>query len=360
MSSENQTLSLLFMTSSFPASTDLVREALSHFGIDAGARITFIKQRENQVFRVESDGQDFAVRIHRPGYRTAEEIECEAHHLRALRDAQLLVPDPVESEFGVFALPVGSNQQLVSVQRWLPGALPIADSFEVFTGTGSLDERHVSELGSVMARHHLHAESAPTRKDFSRPAWDADGLFGPRALWGDAAGLRTLTPEDRLVLSEAVSAASLKIQALGKDPSVFGPIHADMTFENVLATDEGLAIIDFDDFGEGWFAFDIATALFFATPSPQYPALERAFLEGYQQVRRLEASVLAAMDAFLLARGLTYLGWAADRPENPASEFAAAQLCPWVMSAAKKYALSGSTGWTSYQYSTNLAQGELR
>lgn len=346
------------MTASLAPSVALVREALPLFGIDTSARITFIKERENQVFRVESDGQDCAVRIHRPGYRAAVEIECESHHLRGLQEAGLLVPEPVESLLGGYAVPVDRDQRLVSVQRWLPDAFPIADSFQVFTGAGTLDQDDMRQLGTVMGRHHLHAESTTPPESLRRPAWDLDGLFGPGALWGDGTRLRSLTPEGRLSLAQAAEAASLVIEALGRDRSVFGAIHADMTFENVLATGNGLVIIDFDDFGEGWFGFDIATALFFATPHPNFATLAEAFLHGYESVRELDPAVGEALDAFLIARGMSYLGWAAHRPGDPASDFAESRLAPWVVEAAKRFTGSGSTGWL-HQDNSSTPQGEI-
>lgn len=347
------------MTASLAPGVAMVREALPMFGIDSAARVTFIKQRENQVFRVEYDDQDCAVRIHRPGYRAADEIECESHHLRGLRKAGLLVPEPVESLLGGYTVPVDCDQRLVSVQRWFPDAFPIADSFQVFTGAGTLDQNHMRELGAVMARHHRHAESTTPPESLGRPAWDLDGLFGPGALWGDGTRLRSLTPEDRLSLAKAAEAASRVIEALGRDGSVFGAIHADMTFENVLATGDGLVIIDFDDFGEGWFGFDIATALFFATPHANYATLAEAFLHGYESVRALNPSERDALDAFLIARGMSYLGWAADRPGDPASDFAESRLGPWVVEAAKRFTGSGSTGWIHQDDSSATPKGEI-
>jgi Ser/Thr protein kinase RdoA (MazF antagonist) len=325
----------------------LVREALPLFGIDAAAGITFIKQRENHVFRVQSAEHDCAVRVHRRGYREGAQLECESNHLRALRTAGLLVPDPLESVSGGYAVAVDGDQRLLSAQHWLPAATPIADSFEVFTGVGTVHEYDMGRLGSAMAQHHLHAESAPVPADFSRPAWDLPGLLGPEALWGDGTELWSLLPAERLSLKKAAEAAASVIEGLGTDRSMFGAIHADMTFENVLTTREGLAVIDFDDFGEGWFGFDVATALFFATPHRDYPALEGAFFEGYEQVRPLDRSVSHGLDAFMLARGLSYLGWAADRPGDPASDFAAGRVAPWVAKAASTFTSSGSTGWTA-------------
>ena len=36
----------------------------------------------------------------------------------------------------------------------------------------------------------------------------------------------------------------------------------------------------------------------------------------------------------MLARGMTYLGWAAARPGDPASAFISTELAPWVCETA--------------------------
>jgi Ser/Thr protein kinase RdoA (MazF antagonist) len=48
---------------------------------------------------------------------------------------------------------------------------------------------------------------------------------------------------------------------IGHDPAHYGPIHRDLSFENVLVAGGATIVIDFDDRGDGWFAHELAVAV---------------------------------------------------------------------------------------------------
>ncbi|WP_025199371.1 phosphotransferase [Brucella sp. BO2] len=96
-----------------------------------------------------------------------------------------------------------------------------------------------------------------------------------------------------------------------------GLIHADLVRENVFLRDGSVAFIDFDDCGFGFRLFDLATVLLRNRREPDYPALRAALLSGYEAVRPRLAREFAHLPLFLLLRALTYIGWAAARPELP-------------------------------------------
>jgi Ser/Thr protein kinase RdoA (MazF antagonist) len=59
----------------------------------------------------------------------------------------------------------------------------------------------------------------------------------------------------------------------------------------------------------------MATSVYFLRYQPDYDAICRAYVEGYRSVRPLPDEHLAMMPTFLMARGLSYLGWPVGRPE---------------------------------------------
>jgi Ser/Thr protein kinase RdoA (MazF antagonist) len=124
---------------------------------------------------------------------------------------------------------------------------------------------------------------------------------------------------------------------LGTDPSVYGVIHADFTPENILVREDELVLIDFDDFGEGWHLFELATILFFYRPDPRFVEFADAVMAGYRTQRTLDERQLRAWDGMLLARGLTYLGWAAARPHEETSTFVAQDVAPVVLALAQDF-----------------------
>jgi Ser/Thr protein kinase RdoA (MazF antagonist) len=87
-----------------------------------------------------------------------------------------------------------------------------------------------------------------------------------------------------------------------------------------VLTDEGrLSVIDFDDAGFGWFAYDLAGAIFFQmdalTGGQQFDLLFSALSKGYLNKRPASESILEHVPTFLLIRNLKILRWIQDRPE---------------------------------------------
>ena len=80
----------------------------------------------------------------------------------------------------------------------------------------------------------------------------------------------------------------------------FGLIHADMRLANLLVDGERTVLLDFDDSGFGWFLYDLAASLSFYETSPQVPALIRAWLTGYLEVRALKPEDIRMIDAMIL------------------------------------------------------------
>ncbi|GAA4911639.1 phosphotransferase [Nesterenkonia rhizosphaerae] len=299
-----------------------------------------MKHRENHVFRADTPaGDSYAMKLHRPGYRTDAEVHTELTYLKALAENGHPVPQVLPAADGALCAVVsrGGHTRRVSVMSWLKDAEPFSDAAEAFTGTDQASQEDFAAVGALLARLHRTAESLGTLSDFSRGAWDADGLAGPAPQWGDPRMLPSLSTAEQKLITAALHKVHRNLSSLEADPRTFGMIHADTTPENILRTPNGLMLIDFDDFGTGWYLFDLTTALFHHTRQARYPALRDALLNAYEQVRPLSDAEHEAWDALMLARGLSYLGWAAERPGDEASVFICAHIAPWVLTLADAY-----------------------
>jgi len=84
---------------------------------------------------------------------------------------------------------------------------------------------------------------------------------------------------------------------------------------NLLVNGENLHIIDFDDAGFGWHTYELAVGLVSYQGSPRFPKIIEAVLEGYREIRLLDAKTAALLPLFLLVRDLVQIGWFDARPE---------------------------------------------
>ena len=318
-----------------------VRGALERYGLHDSTPIEFVKYRENYVFRIRPEGEvTYAARLHRPGYRSDSEVKCELEFLHALRTRGVDVPEVLPTADGeLLCLAEGSDGVTYQIDAlvWVEGAVPLGDIVEAFEGTARLTPQTFHRLGVLAATFHNEATAIGRVEGFDRQAWDHEGLVGEGALWSDPCGIGELSEQDVALLKNVKRALRDELISFGVSTDRYGVIHADFTPENILVRGEECILIDFDDFGEGWHLFDLATLLFFFLPHPNYPEYRRNAFEGYRSVRALPEEHLKSWDAMLLSRGLTYMGWASTRRGDDAAEFVVSHIVPMILDMAKDY-----------------------
>jgi|GEM_PF-27793 len=312
---------------------DVARRALPEFGLPADASVEFVKQRENVVFRVEHEGRAYALRLHRHGLRTPGEIRTESSYVARLFVEGLPVSELLPTASGGHSTPVrdaNGVEHIVDVQRWVGDARQLGDAGDAWLGVDPADPADFATLGDVCGRMHEVSRRLGRIDGFERGAWDVDGLAGASPLWGDPRRLAR-TADDADAVDGALARIRETLGALGTGDDVFGVIHADFTPENVLMTRDGLTLIDFDDFGEGFWLFDLATILFWYHRHERAAEYRAALLGAYERRFPVSDAARDALDALVLARGLTYLAWAADRPGDETSAFLEAEVLPVVV-----------------------------
>ncbi|ASN20073.1 phosphotransferase enzyme family protein [Arthrobacter sp. YN] len=321
-----------------------VHAALGRYGFQEDTAIEFVKYRENYVFRIYPEGKiTYAVRLHRPGYRSDSEVTCELEFLRSLRSRGVDVPEVLPTSDGDLLCLIAGNDGFtyqIDVLVWVEDAAPLGDVVEAFDGSSSLSPETFHRLGALAGAFHNEATGIGVGKDFDRQAWDIEGLVGEQALWGDPCDIRELSEQDVVLLHDVKRAIKDELISFGFGKDRYGVIHADFTPENILVRDEECVLIDFDDFGQGWHLFDLATLLFFYLPHPKYSDYCRSAIEGYRSVRALPQEQMKIWDAMLLSRGLTYMGWASTRRGDETSEFIISQIIPVVLKMARNYSAS--------------------
>jgi Ser/Thr protein kinase RdoA (MazF antagonist) len=271
---------------------EAVERALEEFAVDVD-RVEFFLASENIVYRVTAtDGAMYALRVHRPGYHTLEELESESAWTSALAAAGIATPRPLSTRSGTgyAVVPYGADGDVrhVGLIEWLDGA-----PLEALHEDGHDLEGVFRELGVLLGRMHALAERWEIPDGFLRHRLDVDGLLGEAPFWGRFWEVPELTPHrDQVLDLRARLAAALHAYGFGADR--FGVIHSDLLPPNVLVRSDGtVAAIDFDDTAYGWFLYDIAVALFEVYPDPRYDAYRAAFVAGYRGQRTLADDDLA-------------------------------------------------------------------
>ncbi|MDA5192931.1 phosphotransferase enzyme family protein [Govanella unica] len=315
-------------------------------------QVKLIKYRENAVFSAQrSDGTKVAVRVHRHGYHSDAALLSELHWMQTLADAGIPVPPIVRaacgSPFIKAEAPGIPEPRQVDLLGWMAGS-PVGSSEDGLSLDPESAERLFFDAGVLAAKVHDHTQAMALPENFTRHAWDENGLIGDEPLWGRFWELEALTPDQRDLLLRASACARRDLAAFGRNAANYGLIHADFVPENLLSENGQLKLIDFDDCGFGWNMFELATALYFNIDEPYYPAIERALFAGYRSVRALPAETEALLPLFLFLRGTTYLGWIQTRPETQTARelgpMLIARLCQLAATYLAEAALPVSEG----------------
>jgi Ser/Thr protein kinase RdoA (MazF antagonist) len=280
---------------------DLATKALTRFGLSPDATAELCNVSENHTFRVEDPEKGtFALRVHRPGYRTAQQIESELQWLDALRaDGAVDTCVPVAAPSGERVVDLGTHN--VVLWEWLPGAEPDPSGDEVFDGFRT--------LGAVSARMHLHARAWTLPSGFDRPIWDHEHTLGASGYWGRWQDGLGMGAEELALLTRLDETIERRLRAYGQGEERFGLVHADIRLANLLVDDGQVRVIDFDDSGFAWFMYDFATTVSFMEEHPRVPQLREAWLEGYRSVAPLSAEDEAELDTFVMLRRLLLVAW---------------------------------------------------
>lgn len=287
--------------------TSVARHALNDYDL-ADVSLVPLQYNLNATWSVRCAGvQRYALRVHAPRWHNPAAIQSELLWLDALDAAGFTVPTPVPTVRR--CLWTGASAEGIPEARvctlltWVSGQLLRKRRTPGF----------VQAMGRLMGRLHEHASRFRIPEGFARPQWDHGRLFDRGTAIG--AGWNRLTPRQERLFTAVRERAGEVMDRLGTNRSVFGLIHADLIFANVVFRRGELCPIDFDDCGFGYFLYDLAILLDRIEMREDYPALRAALLQGYRQVRPLAQEQEAYLDLFVLARWV-YLGVCfLNRPE---------------------------------------------
>lgn len=302
-----------------------------HYWEDDFSDVKLIKYRENAVFSVRNrSGDKFALRIHRYGYHNDAELLSELRWMEALGEKGFAVPRVVPARtatpFVTVSDPHIPEPRQIDLLTWISGK-PLG---QIETGMSRMPDSVYQEMGHLAGELHNQAEAWVLPQGFTRHAWNLEGLLGENPFWGRFWELSALTADQRALLTKARVRAHKDLTAIDTGPNTYGLIHADFVPENLLVTDKGLGLIDFDDAGFGWHMFELATALVFHCGTDYFDAMKKGLFDGYRSVRPLSEKEEARLPLFLFLRATTYLGWVHTRSETQTAK----ELTPMLIENA--------------------------
>ena len=291
------------------ALANVIREL---YALSSSSTVALINHSENLTYRIdEPSGLKTALRVHRVGYQSHENILAEISWMKALQqDADIQTPQAIPGNdaelIQTVRIPGVEDRRCVRFQ-WIDGRTP--------EETDRLDQPF-QQLGEITARLHQHARHWQQPAHFVRQRWDEEGTIGASPIWGRFVDGPGLEASDKQLLNRCADVVRERLRHFGRGENRFGLIHADMRLANLLFHQGDIRVIDFDDCGFGWFLYDLGTALSFMEDRPEVPELVNAWVRGYRAVLRLSADEEEEIPTFIMLRRLTLLGWAASRGQT--------------------------------------------
>ncbi len=265
----------------------VAQQALIQFDIQASA-IESVNHEFNSTFKVvATSGEVFALRINVNSDRSIENLRAEVTWVQSITEVD--TPKPIRSTSGEYFVVIESDKAKRSfacvLYTWLDGQ-EIGDE---------PSEEQLFALGQAMARMHL-AKRTELPKGSLLPVLDDVLWHLPDVLLSEDAGL---SPEAQKLIQVAykrIDAFLKRLYASGQ-PQL---IHADLHGWNVMWSDAGIALFDFDDCAVGYPIQDLFTTLYYLDSEEQ----EASVLRGYQSVLPVPAFSADEKQLLLLQRRL--------------------------------------------------------
>lgn len=281
---------------------DLAVMGLQRYGI-ADAKLRFLSDTANTVFRVDTAEQRYVLRInpYPVTVRLSMRIEAELRWLLALQhDTTLAVPLPIAAQDGALLQVVATKgipeARCVTLLRWMSGR----------TVGERANAKVLAQMGAFMAQLHCHTEQFVLPDHITLP----DASWNKLTYWQDRQHDTSVTLSTQQADLCAIASEQLlaEIEQIGRDRD-YGLIHADLNLYNCLMHQGQLRVIDFADCRFDSHFYDIAVPLTYLEEQQNYEALCAAFYEGYNRVRRLGGHYKRAVETFMIARAFDMIEW---------------------------------------------------
>jgi Ser/Thr protein kinase RdoA (MazF antagonist) len=283
------------VTYSILSANALSAEVERAYGFECPVRCELLRPGLNDTYLVSAGHERFILRAYRVEWRSMAEICYELDLLAHLVAKGVPVSAPLEARDGltVRPLPAPEGTRHVVLFSYASG-IPL-------TWEREEDSRVV---GRVAAQVHEASGDFATGHD--RFQLDLEYLIDAPCATIEPF-LRHRTPDRDYLehFARLLRDRAIRVVEVGLD---WGVCHGDLSADHVHVSPSGEpTLIDFDLCGEGWRAYDLAAAPYYATYKEE-PESWTAFLTGYREVRNLHPVDLEAVPLFHAINRLWSLG----------------------------------------------------
>jgi Ser/Thr protein kinase RdoA (MazF antagonist) len=253
----------------------------SQWDLDAGS-LKLWRYSANFVYTLTIDGVPHFLRVAPGSERTPDRLAREVALLDWLHAQGWRVPVAVPARDGSRVA-----TETVEVQTYLAVMWPVVPG-----SLREIDELSLEDLatwGATLGQLHVALRRVPAALGPQRVAWHTEHDLIVNAL-----------PDWPSAVQDAARQSLDRIASRPTAGDDYGLIHGDFELDNLLWTEEGLGVIDFDEAGVSWAAADIAFAVRDLIDAGETLASPRlaAFLAGYATARPLPTELSAELPPF--------------------------------------------------------------
>lgn len=291
--------------------------AAEQYELDGRRKLSLLHRSENVTFLLsgEEDGNPCEVmRVARPGYHMAEELEAEIQWLEKLAEEsgrQIRTACPIRNRKGkrVSFVPLNGKDYGCVMFEYLKGRAP-----DPKTDDDAAED--FCKIGEIAARLHLQAMKWQESRKLRRRHWDYEGMLGSDGLFGNWRDCRELNSQEYDCLEWTCHVIKERLERYGKTENNYGLIHSDLRAANLLKHGEQIQVLDFDDCGFGWHLYDLAASLSFIEDDKRVPEWIQSWLEGYEKILPLTERDADEIPTFLMARRIQLLAWITSHDDS--------------------------------------------
>jgi Ser/Thr protein kinase RdoA (MazF antagonist) len=308
--------------------------ALPFFGLE-GAVLELASYFNNAVFKVVlPTGENYVLRLHRPGHKPLAQIASELTWLQELSThSTLSVPQPHTATVAQIIVEGLHEPAPVVCFRWIEGtARPEQE----------LTTADLQQMGRLLAQLHDHARHFQPPAAFTRPRLDWEGLFGEQSHYNPGLGAAIFTAEQQTVFQVVDQRVRDTMHKLGDHHTHFGLIHGDYLPKNLLWSNTSVSVIDFEDSGWGYWLYDLAPTCLLLRAVYSDPVYESAFIAGYAAEFPHQAIDRTVIEDFMAARHVASCRWQAANLHNPRIREMAAIVIARRTEDLKSYLATGT------------------